>query len=174
MIDESGFLLQPLCRRTWALAGHTPILEHARRHDRLTAIAALTLTPHRKRIDLFFELLPHNATCDEFVWFRDRLRHELGRPLVVVWDRLGAHRKAARLLTALECDWVQFEWLPSYAPELNPVEHVWSTAKWGDLANRPPEDVTHLERQVAGAFSRQGDCQHLLRSHFQWAKLNLR
>jgi putative transposase len=37
------------------------------------------------------------------------------------------------------------EWLPPYAPDLNPAEHVWGHTTYGALANFAPEDLTTLE-----------------------------
>jgi putative transposase len=34
--------------------------------------------------------------------------------------------------------------LPAYAPDLNPVEAVWSWLKWGQLANFVPDDLDDL------------------------------
>lgn len=53
----------------------------------------------------------------------------MGRDLYVVWDRLNGHRTAERLLGDLG-DSVVFEYLPSYAPEFNPVEQVWELQAW--------------------------------------------
>ena len=37
--------------------------------------------------------------------------------------------------------WLHVEWLPAYAPDLNPVEAMWSCTKYGDLANYTPDDL---------------------------------
>jgi hypothetical protein len=66
LVDESGFLLQPLVRRTWALSGQTPVLDQWARRDRISAIAALALSPKRRRVRLFFRLLDHNARSSGF------------------------------------------------------------------------------------------------------------
>ncbi len=166
-------MLQPLVRRTWAPRGQTPVMPAWDRHDRLTAITALTLSPQRRRCELYFELLDHNARYDDFVWFLVQLWKEVGRPLIVVWDRLGAHRKAERILHELGCKWVDFEYLPAYCPELNPVEHVWSTTKWGRLCNWAPGDVAALEKEVSADLRSQASEQSLLRQHFRWAGLDL-
>ena len=39
-LDESGFMLQPLLRRTWAPQGETPLSHAWDRHDRLSVISA--------------------------------------------------------------------------------------------------------------------------------------
>lgn len=173
LVDESGFLLQPLVRRTWAPAGQTPVLEAWDRRDRISAIAALALSPKRRRVRLFFRLLDHNARAEDFVAFLNDLRLDLGRKLHVVWDNLGAHRKAENFFAAIDCRWVQFHRLPPYAPELNPVEHVWSTGKWGPLANAPPEDLCQMRTDIDAELARQASEQQLLRAHFRWAELDL-
>lgn len=166
-------MLQPLLRRTWAPRGKTPVLHAWDRHDRLTAITALTLSPHRRKLDLHFELLDHNAKAEDFFWFLVSLHREVGRRLIVIWDRLGAHRKAARVLHELACDWITFEYLPAYCPELNPVEHVWTTTKWGNLANWPAPSIEAVHDRVDDNLQLQASKQATLRGHFQWAKLDL-
>jgi hypothetical protein len=42
-IDESGLLLMPTRRRTWAPEGHTPIFRSNDEHDRISALAAITV-----------------------------------------------------------------------------------------------------------------------------------
>lgn len=172
-IDESGFLLQPLVRQTWAPIGQTPILDRWDRRDRTSVLTALALSPKRRRVRMFFRLLDHNAKAEDFVWLLNDLRIEVGRKLHVVWDNLGAHRKAENFFHAIDWPWARFHRLPPYAPELNPVEHVWTTGKWGPLANAPPEDLVDLNRQVDAELARQAHEQQLLQSHFRWAQLEL-
>lgn len=149
------------------------MLEQWDRRERISVIAALALSPQRRRVRLFFRLLDHNARAEDFIWFLNDLRGELGRPLGVVWDRLGAHRKAERFFAAIDCDWVRFCRLPPYSPELNPVEHVWSTSKWGRLANAPADDLDRLRTDLQAELGRQSQQQQLLRAHFRWAGLAL-
>jgi hypothetical protein len=166
-------MLQPLRRRCWAPRGQTPQLHQWTRHDRLTAITALTLSPQRRRVEMHLQLLEHNARWDDFVWFLRHLRDQLARELIVIWDGLRAHHKAERVLSELDCSWVQFEYLPPYCPELNPVEHVWSQTKWSDLVNHAPENIEQLRDDVLNSYIDQSLHQRLLLSHFAWAKLNL-
>lgn len=166
-------MLQPLTRRTWAPRGQTPTINAWDRHDRLTAITALTLTPHRRRCGLYFKLLRHNAKAEDFFWFLVDIRREVRKPLFVVWDRLGAHRKAERWFRELEIRWIEFEYFPAYCPDLDPVEHVWTTTKWGRLANWPAPNLERLEERVTEDLFAQGNDQPLLKNHFRWAGLSL-
>src|SRR5690606_27272177 len=44
-IDETGFRLQPVNRRTWAPCGETPVQRAWDRYDRLSVIGAITISP---------------------------------------------------------------------------------------------------------------------------------
>ena len=166
-------MLQPLLRRTWAPIGQTPILDQWDRRDRTSVIAALALSPRRRRLRMFFQLLDHNAKAEDFVWFLNDLRLELGRTLHVVWDNLGAHRKAENFFRQIDWPWARFHRLPAYAPQLNPVEHVWSTSKWGPLAGAPPDGLDELNTSLNNELTRQATEQRILRGHFRWAGLEL-
>ena len=166
-------MLQPLLRRTWAPRGQTPVMDAWDRHDRLTAITALALSPQRRRVSLYFELLERNARAIDFVGFLIRLRDELKRPLWVIWDRLGAHRSATKLLEEVGAPWLNFTFLPAYCPELNPVEHVWSMSKWGELANWPAPNLEAMGKRVHRSLGTQAASQTTLHGHFRWAGLNL-
>jgi hypothetical protein len=166
-------MLQSLRRRCWWPRGETPELYEWARHDRLTAITALVLSPQRQHIQMQLQLLDHNARWDDFLWFLRDLRTQTSRDLLIVWDGLRAHRKAERSLKELGCDWARFEYLPPYCPELNPVEHVWSQTKWGDLANRQPDNIDDLRDEILNSYIDQTLHQDLLRSHFAWARLDL-
>ena len=51
-LDESGFKLTPVVRRTYALRGRTPIVEAWHRKGKASAISAVTVSPLRRRPDL--------------------------------------------------------------------------------------------------------------------------
>ncbi|MEU5668611.1 transposase [Streptomyces longwoodensis] len=58
-----------------------------------------------------------------------------GERVVLVWDGLSAHWSRAMRAWVAEQDWITLERLPAYAPELNPVELLWSSLKKRELAN---------------------------------------
>ncbi|SCF78118.1 DDE superfamily endonuclease [Streptomyces sp. MnatMP-M27] len=57
-----------------------------------------------------------------------------GESVVLVWDGLSAHWSRSMRAWAAEQDWLTLERLPAYAPELNPVELLWSAVKARELA----------------------------------------
>ncbi len=88
-------------------------------------------------------------------------------------DRWSVHRAAVRRFLARGGGRVEVEWLPAYAPELNPVEHVWGRAKYTDLSNFVPAHVEHLRTEVEASLVKTRGRQAILRSFFEHAKLSL-
>ena len=172
-LDETGLMLQPLVRRTWAPRGQTPVIRSWDRHDRWSVMGALTVAPWALRLNFYFEFFSHNIQAEEVAAFLCHLHQHLGRLLIVVLDRWGVHRKAVRLLQERGVRWLQPEWLPAYAPELNPTEHIWNHTKWGDLANFVPTDKEHLRQAAQQSFVDQHHDPTRLYSCFQAAELHL-
>jgi transposase len=164
-------MLAPLVRRTWALKAHTPTLVCDYRHDKLSVIAALSLSARQRRIGLYFSVHQQNVTAEDAETFLRQVQRSLGRRLIVVMDRWSVHRKAAR---AFEGDRrFEIEWLPAYAPELNPVEYVWSHTKYGDLANYVPDDLLDVELELDWSIHQTQKRPELLRSFFHAAELEI-
>ena len=172
-VDESGFMLQPVRRRTWAPRGKTPIHHAWDRRDRLSVIAALTLSPRRRRPGVFFQLHAANIRAEQVIGFLLELRRHVRRRVVVVWDRLGAHRKAARLLRESHPGAFGFEFLPPYAPDLNPTEQVWNHTKYSKLANVIPQDVDDLRDLVEFTIDESRHRAGLLKSFVAHARLRV-
>jgi transposase len=172
-LDESGFMLQPVRRRTWAPSGQTPIQRAWDRHDRLSAVGLISVSPSRHRLSLYFHLLPENIDTFHMVWFLRVLHHHYRHHVVLVWDRWNVHKSATTYFEKHHPRWFTFEPLPSHTPELNPVEQCWNHTKYSDLANFIPKDLDHLQKAVHTSITEQGQNQHLLRSFFAYAKLPL-
>ena len=105
--------------------------------------------------------------------FLRALRRRQATGLILILDRWSVHRAAVRRLLERPSRRLQVEWLPSHAPELNPVEQVWNHAKYTDLPNRAPEDIDELARLVQGSIAETRSQSQLLRSFFRTAKLKL-
>jgi putative transposase len=172
-VDESGYLLQPLRRRVWAPEGQTPIQRVWDRRERITTLAAVTRAPRVARLGLYYELLDHNARTADFMRFVREVHDHLGRPIILVWDRLPAHRSAAKQFEDAGVYWLRVEWLPPYAPDLDPVEDVWNQSKYGVLANLIPEDIHALHATLEQALQTFRHEPNRLHSFFDFAHLTL-
>jgi transposase len=153
--------------------GQTPIHYSWDRHDRISIISGLTVSPQRHRLGLYFNLQEDNFRYPAIMRYLLRVRQALGSDLIVVIDRLNAHRSAARELKEQYPGRFIFEWLPPYAPDLNPVEQVWNHTKFAELSNFLPKDIEHLKTRVRRSLKRKRTRPQLLRSFFKHAGLSL-
>jgi hypothetical protein len=118
-------------RRTWAPKGKTPILRSWGRHrDKVSVIAALSVAPPLRRLGLYFLADPKHYVAAETVvkFLRALLKHLRGR-VIVVWDGGSNHKGPLVRALCARYPRLHLERLPAYAPELNPVEQVWSHLK---------------------------------------------
>ncbi len=122
---------------------------------------------------MYFQIHETNICSEQVIAFLTGLHRRLRRKLIVVLDRLNVHRKAIRLLQAAHPDWLQVEWLPPYAPDLNPVEMVWNHTKYAELANFVPDDIDHLRQAVRDSLDNARSQSQLLRSFFGRPRLEL-
>jgi transposase len=160
-VDESGFLLIPTVRRTWAPKGCTPLLVHRYRHDRLSVISGLALSPRNRRVALYLQCRSRNLTgLDIRAFLRHLLRHLRG-PVVLLWDRGPIHRRREVSAFLARHPRLQVHLFPAYAPELNPAEFVWTQAD-AALANGVPDDLATLYQDLRRATQRLRGSQRLL------------
>ena len=171
-IDQSGFLLNPLVRRTLAPRGQTPkLLVRGRHRQKVSVMAALSLSPRRNQLGLYFRTLQDGYFQTEHIvaFLRDLLYHFRGR-IIVVWDGWKVHDAAAKLVRSPRLETVS---LPGYAPDLNPVEHIWNRLKWSYLANAAPADSTELHHQLRPLLLQTAQSLPQLISFWKGAKLPL-
>jgi transposase len=176
LIDESGLLMAPLVRRTWAPRGQTPQLaQRCGRREKVSVAAALWLSPLRDRLGLFARTLVNDYFDNWYsAAFLEALLQELPGRVVVIWDGGSLHKgDPIDQLQDLMTDRLSVEKFPPYAPELSPVEPLWSWLKYSRLCNFAPRDANQLDECVAAEFSAVGDDQELLRSFWHASELPL-
>jgi len=172
-IDESGFMLQPLVRCTWAPRGQTPIQYSWDRRDRLSVIAALSLLSERQHLGVYFQPHTSNIHAEELTAFLKLIHRDLGRKFTLILDRYSVRRKTVRLLKEAGINWFEVEWLPPYAPDLDPVEMIWNHTKYANLANFLPDNIDQLQQAVIGSIADAGTDQHLHMSFFRYTELSI-
>jgi hypothetical protein len=139
-------MMAPFVRRTWSPCGKTPWLyQKTRSHKKVSIIAALCISPCRSHLRLFFRLHPDaNINAHLVAAFLKNLLKELTGPILIVWDRSVPHRSKKVQALWNNNPRLHLSFLPPYAPELNPVEYVWSYTKMNPLANVTAMDITDL------------------------------
>ncbi len=83
----------------------------------------------------------------------DAAHSQLGGPIVLVWDNLNTHVSAVMAALVAARPWLTVFRLPPYAPELNPVEPVWSHLK-RSLANLTKHTLAELTSLVKTRLKR--------------------
>jgi transposase len=166
--DETGVLLSPLTRHTLAPIGQPPVLwPRAKQRDKVSAVAALTVSPTRGHLGLYFQTYPHEFVNNQLYarFLKDLLWH-IRSPLVLVHDGGGMHKGPP--VTSLQASFsrLHVHRFPPYAPELNPPEYLWQYAKYYRLANFVPADVPQIDRTVISLLHEVRADQTRLRSFF--------
>ncbi len=142
--DEAGFSMTPPQAKTWSQRGRTPIVRVRGRSRRRISIAALTCYKPGHRSRLIYRPRRDDGRRDgrkSFSWrdYRDLLtaaHQQLGGPIVLIWDNLNVHKAAGPREFAASRDWLTIYYLPPYAPDLNPVEGIWSLLRRGCALQR--------------------------------------
>jgi putative transposase len=176
LIDESGLLMGPLLRRTWAPEGQTPsIAQQGAPRRKVSVAAAVWLSPRRDRLGLYHHTLPDGYFDNWYVTaFIEAMLKDLGGRFVVVWDGGSMHKgEPIDALASHFADRLSLERLPPFAPMLNPVEPLWSWLKWERLSNFAAHDVRELDRRVIRELGSKRDDQTFLRNLFHASELPL-
>ncbi len=144
-VDESSFYLLPARVRTYAPRGHTPVLRVPLTRDQVSAISALTSDGR-----VVLQVQQQALRGPQVVRFlRHLLRHIAGK-LLVIWDGAPIHRSRVvkEFLAQGGAERLWLEQLPSYAPELNPVEGIWRHLKRVLLRNVCCRTLTELRYEL--------------------------
>jgi transposase len=166
--DETGFSFRSRVGLTWAPTGHTPILRRVSRRRELSTILGLTMSGRILR-----RHFKHTIHGREVVIFFEHLRQRLRVPIIVIWDGLSAHKSQEVKDYLASNPQVSVEWLPPYAPDLNPEEGCHGNAKQ-HLRNAVPEDVDQIRRQADREIARIRRNHQLVNSFFQHAGIGVK
>lgn len=124
-LDETGVHEDGPIGTTWSERGQTPIVATTGTRRRTNVISAIS-----PRGRLWFRCYNGTLNATRFIEFLVDLLADTSRPIIVVMDRHPAHVAAStkRFLLANKKR-ITVHFLPGYAPELNPDEHVWAALK---------------------------------------------
>ena len=176
-LDESGASLRPPVRRTWAPRGHTPVLRHRMRgRKRISMAGVCCYRPDGTDARLAFHLREGAYDTAQLIPIVQALGQLLGgnAPVILIWDNLPAHTSLAmRAWVRAQHAWLQVEYLPAYAPDLNPVEGLWANLKGVELANRACRSLEELAAAAEQGIGRVRGESELLFSFLHQAGLSL-
>jgi transposase len=124
---------------------------------------------------LCFHVQAGNYDTEALIEVLGELRRFLGgEKATLLWDGLPSHRsRAMRAWLATQRSWLVVERLPAYAPDLNPVEGLWSSLKAVELANLISTSLAEVIDQAHRGIDRVRRTPHLAYSFLRHAGLSV-
>ena len=154
--DETGFAGDPVPRRIMCLKGSRPTIPYYGSHVRASVVGAV-----RPRDGRFVSLLLPYVNTDIFQGFLNELaRHvDQDRRNIIILDNASWHKTR-------KLDWgiLEPKYLPTYSPDLNPIEELWLAIKSQFFSWFWTKDVEELDDQVEHALKHYLDRPHLVKS----------
>lgn len=172
-LDETGFTFRARVATTWAPAGGAPVLTRLSKRREVSSLVAVTVPLHGGPPRLYARHFLHAIHGAEVIVGLRHFRTRIGRPLTIVWDHLQAHRaQCVRAFVARHAADFRIEWLPGYAPELNPEEPCNHAVKLA-MVNATPASVDELRALARRHFRRLAQKPHLLRAFVRHVGLSV-
>jgi transposase len=136
-MDEARFGQQGTITNVWAPRGSRPAAVKQTRYEWVYLYAAVEPATGASAA-----LIAPNVDTVTFNAFLKILNKEIqpGEHVVLIMDRAGWHKSNALMLP----ENITILLLPSYSPELNPIENLWHYLRSHYLSNRAYEDYDHL------------------------------
>ena len=152
--------------RTWAPRGQTPVLQYHFNWKVLSAVAGFTWW------NFYFRLYEDTIRAPQVVDFLAHLLRQLPGRLQVIWDRAKTHRSrlVGEFVTG-QRGRLALDYLPAYAPELNPVEYIWGYWKHHELPNFCPHDFSQLSYHARHTLRRMRRRPTLVMAFWEQADL---
>ena len=122
----------------------------------------------------YFRLFPGHIRGAEVIEFLSHLVRHIRARLLIIWDGLPAHRsRLVKQWLSGQAGRIEIEYLPAYAPELNPVEYIWGYCKARELPNLCPKTLSELSYYARRALRRMRRRPTLIQAFWKHAQLSL-
>ncbi len=122
--------------------------------------------------NFYFRLFPGAIRSPQIIEFLGHLLRHIPGKLLIVWDGLPAHRsRAVWEFVRQQRGRLWLEFLPGYAPELNPSEYIWGHLKQHEIANLCPKHLDELSLHAIRALKRMRRRPTLIMAFWQQAGL---
>ncbi len=104
--------------------------------------------------------------------FLQHLLRYIKGDILLIWDRLPAHRsRPTQQFIADQKGRLEVEYLPPYAPELNPVEYIWAHCKHHELPNVCAKNLWDLSEGARRSLKRMRRRPRLITAFWKQASL---
>jgi transposase len=147
-LDEAAIRVCQDRAHGWAIRGRKPVLVGTNYEKKRTMIGVIAADGVRA-----LRVQEGSATKQSFLLFvREELVPVLGPDETVCMDQLRAH-KNPEVIEAIRATGARVLFLPTYSPELNPIEMIWSWLK-RQVTKIVPSTLDELEAVVEATWGR--------------------
>jgi transposase len=168
VFDEFGFSFRERLARTWAPCGKRPVLRRLE-YDRRGVSTAVGLTLRGK---IYKRHFAGGMSSEHVVQTLKHFLRFTPQGFVLIWDRASIHKsKETKAFLTLHPE-IRVEFLPAYAPELNPEEYCHGNVKQR-LKNATPSNTHIVRRLLDQGFARLRRRPDLLLHFFHAAGLSV-
>ncbi len=171
--DESGIRSDFHAGTTWAPKGKTPIIEATGARFGLNMVGAIT-----PKGQLQFMIVEGSVNSSRIIEFLKRLMHGHDNKVFLIWDGHPTHKsKIVKKCIASFNGRLETFLLPSYSPDLNPIEQLWNHTKTNGVGRQPVRGIDHLKRivinklrslqklpRIISAFFKHPDCTYIVKN----------
>jgi transposase len=161
-LDEAGFQSDPPLGRTYGLKGKTPVVETSGQRQSINVISAVNA-----RGEFWAATYDGKLNAESFVLFLQNFMKGRQGKVILIVDGHPSHTAKAvqRYLDSIDGR-LELERLPSYAPDLNPDEYVWSHMKKNGVSKKPLKQNEALRERVEEDLLKIKGDPRLVRSFF--------
>lgn len=161
--DESGIRSDFHSGTTWAPIGKTPVITVTGARFSLNMLSAIDM-----RGQLRFMVVEGSVSSEQICDFLTRLMHGAKNPVFLIWDGHPTHRAkiVQECIDSFDGNLEVYK-LPSYSPELNPVEQVWNNVKSHGIGRKKVFGPDQLKSMVIGQLRRLQKLPTIVRAFFR-------
>jgi hypothetical protein len=154
LIDESGFSLVSPLKRSWSPRGQTPTARTSlNHHKRLNLFGALLVSPTLRKIRLSIRSFLCSLRSGHTIIFLKQVLKLAPGHIIVVWDNHKIHLSPQTQEFLETHPRLHVYRFPTCAPEVNPVEFVWTQISEYQ-AGFAPHDMQELCNRVMSGVAR--------------------
>src|SRR6266566_2923166 len=161
-LDEAGFQSDPPLGRTYGLKGKTPEVVTSGQRQSLNVISAVNA-----RGEFWAATYAGKLNAEAFVAFLKNFMKSCSGKVFLVLDGHPAHKaKVVKHYTESLEGRLELHPLPTYSPDLNPDEFVWSHMKKNGVSKKPLKKNESLRERIEEDLLRIHNNRKLVRSFF--------
>lgn len=143
-LDEAGVRSDSPLGRTYGLKGHTPVVKTSGKRQAINAISAVNA-----KGAFWYNVYSGKFNAAMFIHFLRDFMKRRRKPVYLILDSLPAHKaKSVETYAQSLKGKLELHFLPTYAPDTNPDEFVWSHLKQNGTSKTPLRANESLQARV--------------------------